>query len=85
MIFIHPALNLMHQVHITAGCKHSIKVLFPLCMQHPDFDEGEGFLPNDITVVQATSSISGINISPGTIAPKAPVTPTRMRQGLATD
>ena len=39
--------------------------------QHPEYDNGLGFTPNDIAVVQASSEISGDNISPGTIAPNA--------------
>ena len=36
-------------------------------LQHPNYDEGPGFTPNDISVVTASSSISGTNISPGSI------------------
>lgn len=36
--------------------------------QHPNYDSGPGFTQNDISVVQAQSTISGTNISPGTMA-----------------
>ena len=42
-----------------------------IILQHPDYDQGLGFTPNDISVVQASSDISGSNISPATIAPNA--------------
>ena len=36
--------------------------------QHPQYDQGLGFTPNDISVVRATSDISGSNIDAGMIA-----------------
>ena len=42
--------------------------------QHPNYDEGIGFTPNDFAVVQTTDTPSGANISPGTIA-TSPVNP----------
>ena len=36
-----------------------------LSPQHPNYDQGAGFTPNDIAVVVATGVISGSNISPG--------------------
>ena len=42
--------------------------------QHPNYDEGIGFTPNDFAVVQTTDIPSGANISPGTIA-TTPVNP----------
>jgi hypothetical protein len=36
-------------------------------LQHPNYDQGLGFIPNDVTVIKATSNIGGSNISPATI------------------
>ena len=36
--------------------------------QHPSYDSGPGFTQNDISVVQATSTISGPNIAAGQMA-----------------
>ena len=44
---------------------------FHFCFQHPEYNQGPGFSPNDIAVVQANAAISGDNISPGTIAPNS--------------
>ena len=35
--------------------------------QHPDYGSGPGFSPNDYAVVEATSAISGNNISPAAL------------------
>ena len=40
---------------------------FPL--QHPNYDQGPGFIPNDITYIRATSNIGGPNIIAGTLPP----------------
>ena len=37
-------------------------------LQHPDYDVGSGFTPNDFSVVRLTSAASGTNISPATLA-----------------
>ena len=39
--------------------------------KHPDYDVGEGWLPNDLTVVHASEELTGENIAPGTMAPNA--------------
>ena len=39
-----------------------------LCLQHPNYGVGSGFTPNDYAVVRTSSTPSGTNISPGTIA-----------------
>jgi hypothetical protein len=36
-------------------------------MQHPDYDQGPGFTPNDIAVVFAPTELSGTNIAPATV------------------
>jgi hypothetical protein len=36
-------------------------------VQHPSYDVGSGFTPNDFAVVSLTSTPSGSNISPGSI------------------
>ena len=40
-------------------------IILVVFLQHPDYGQGAGFSPNDISVIEATSTISGNNISPG--------------------